>query len=186
MPQDAQTPFTYQARTPYYSPPKDDDHDDSPMEDTSSKEAEVEARADPSKEDAVAKTLEFPNEEPHEPVTQEDAVAKALEVEGEKPHEPVTQRADRLVAPYVIAKPTKRPGVELSQGAIYKRMNRIFTPRSDGTYLVDEEFVRKWKNLDTRDELNILFEKCDYQPDTRLIFSPRFYSECWVGERAFP
>ena len=121
-----------------------------------------------SKEDAVAKTLEFPNEEPHEPVTQEDAVAKALEVEGEKPHEPVTQRADRLVAPYVIAKPTKRPGVELSQGAIYKRMNRIFTPRSDGTYLVDEEFVRKWKNLDTRDELNILFEKCDYQPDTRL------------------
>ncbi|CAL1160839.1 unnamed protein product [Cladocopium goreaui] len=165
VPQDAQTPFTYQARTPYYSPPKDDDHDDSPMEDTSSKEAEVEARADPSKEDAVAKTLEFPNEEPHEPVTQEDAVAKALEVEGEKPHEPVTQRADRLVAPYVIAKPTKRPGVELSQGAIYKRMNRIFTPRSDGTYLVDEEFVRKWTNLDTRDELNILVEKCDYQPE---------------------
>ena len=48
-------------------------------------------------------------------------------------------------------------------------MNRIFTPRSDGTYLVDEEFVRKWTNLDTRDELNILVEKCDYQPDTRLF-----------------
>lgn len=66
-------------------------------------------------------------------------------------------------------KPTQRPGQELSQGAIYKRMNRIFTARSDGTYVVDGEFVKKWKNLETRRELNVLFEKCDYDPDASLL-----------------
>lgn len=66
-------------------------------------------------------------------------------------------------------KPTQRPGQELSQGAIYKRMNRIFTPRADGTYVVDSDFVKKWKNLESRRELNVLFEKCDYDPDTSLL-----------------
>lgn len=64
------------------------------------------------------------------------------------------------------AKPSQRPGSELSQGAIYKRMNRIFTQRADGTYQVDADFVKKWKNLDTRNEVMVLFEKCDYNPDT--------------------
>lgn len=154
VPPDAQTPFTYQAATPYYSPPKRSDHDDHRMEDKPPGEDVVDTRAGSPKEDTIAKALDFGDDKPQEP------------------------GADRLVGPFVIARPTKRPGAELSEGAIYKRMRRVFTPRADGTYLVDEEFVRKWKDLDTRDELNILFEKCDYNPDTRLFFSPSFWSEC--------
>ena len=147
VPPDAQTPFTYEARTPYYSPQKDGDHDECVPGEKSPGKGEIPSAADPPMEDTVAKALDFGDDKPQEP------------------------GVDKLLAPCVIAKPTTRPGEELSEGAIYKRMRRIFTPRADGTYLVDEEFVRKWKNLDTRDELNILFEKCDYSPDTRLVFS---------------
>ena len=86
---------------------------------------------------------------------------------GTPPPAQVSQVVDDEVPP--SPKPTKMPGEELSQGAIYKRMNRIFTARADGTYVVDGEFVKKWKNLESRRELNVLFEKCDYDPDTSLL-----------------
>lgn len=36
------------------------------------------------------------------------------------------------------------PVAELSKGAIDKRLRRIFVPRGDGSYLVSEDFVKKY------------------------------------------
>jgi len=69
-----------------------------------------------------------------------------------------------------VPSPAKKPGQELSEGAIYKRMKRVFTPRADGSYIVPKEFVEKWKDLKTRTEVELLFEKCDYCTDPGLIF----------------
>ena len=51
---------------------------------------------------------------------------------------------------------------DLSKGAIYKRMYRVFQPRADGTYLVPEEVVKEWKNLRTRPNVEKQFEKCGW------------------------
>ncbi|CAL1149765.1 unnamed protein product [Cladocopium goreaui] len=45
-------------------------------------------------------------------------------------------------------------------------MKRVFTPRADGSYIVPKEFVEKWKDLKTRTEVELLFEKCDYCTDS--------------------
>ena len=73
-----------------------------------------------------------------------------------------------LASPAAVASPTERPGVALSQGAVDKRFRRIFQPRADGTYLVSEEFVKQFKSKGAdREQLLLLFEKCDYSPDCR-------------------
>ena len=79
-----------------------------------------------------------------------------------------------------VPSPTKKPGEELSEGAIYKRIKRVFTPRADGTYLVPKEFVEKWKDLKMRTEVELLFEKCDYCPDPGLIL--HLFSFCFKSQ----
>ena len=50
-----------------------------------------------------------------------------------------------------------------------KRLARIFKPRADGTYQVSEEFVKQFKAKGTeRNQLLLMFEKCNYQPDKCL------------------
>ena len=65
-----------------------------------------------------------------------------------------------------MAEPEEKPGTVLSTAAIDKRLRRIFTPRSDGTYAVSEDFVKKYlAKGDERQKLLVMFEKCDYKPD---------------------
>lgn len=65
-----------------------------------------------------------------------------------------------------VRKPGFIPNEELSKGAIDKRFRRVFKPRKDGTFLVSEDFVKKYRSLgDERDQLMVMFEKCNYEPD---------------------
>ena len=56
---------------------------------------------------------------------------------------PVPNTGDRdakVMSP--VPKPEVNPGEALSKEAIDKRLRRIFQPRSDGSYLVSDEFVK--------------------------------------------
>ena len=65
-----------------------------------------------------------------------------------------------------VVTPEQVPGECLSREAINKRLQRIFKPRADGSFLVSEEFIKKWQNKGSdRDQLLVMFEKCDYDPD---------------------
>lgn len=65
-----------------------------------------------------------------------------------------------------VPTPAQKPGVALSKDAIDKRLRRVFQPRADGTYLVSEDFVKKYTaRCEDREKLLIMFEKCDYAPD---------------------
>lgn len=65
-----------------------------------------------------------------------------------------------------VRKPLQLPAQELSKDAIDKRLRRVFQPRSDGTYLVSQDFVDKYlKKGSDRDALLVMFEKCNYQAD---------------------
>ena len=64
-----------------------------------------------------------------------------------------------------VPKPEVNPGEALSKEAIDKRLRRIFQPRSDGSYLVSDEFVKKYLSRgEDREKLLVMFEKCDYKP----------------------
>lgn len=73
------------------------------------------------------------------------------------------------LAPEAEAKvnlPSQMPAEALSQGAIDKRLRRIFTPRADGTYLVSSEFVKQYQQKgQDREKLLVMFEKCNYDSD---------------------
>ena len=65
-----------------------------------------------------------------------------------------------------VPKPEVNPGEALSKEAIDKRLRRIFQPRSDGSYLVSDEFVKKYLSRgEDREKLLVMFEKCNYKPD---------------------
>ena len=68
--------------------------------------------------------------------------------------------------------PSELPAEALSQGAIDKRLRRIFTPRADGSFLVSPEFVKQYQQRgQERDKLLVMFEKCNYDPDWVWGFS---------------
>ena len=101
-------------------------------------------------------------------------------VEGADGGEAVTPPRPKALAFEHVPSPTKKPGQQLSEGAIYKRLKRVFTPRADGSYIVPKEFVDKYKDLQSRQEVELLFEKCDYCPDTWPDTSFPLY---WVSNR---
>lgn len=80
---------------------------------------------------------------------------------------PVPNTGDRdakVMSP--VPKPEVNPGEALSKEAIDKRLRRIFQPRSDGSYLVSDEFVKKYLSRgEDREKLLVMFEKCNYKPD---------------------
>ncbi|CAE7919615.1 unnamed protein product [Symbiodinium necroappetens] len=51
---------------------------------------------------------------------------------------------------------------DISEGAIYKRMWRLFRPRADGSYLVPECVVHEYQNKETRPGVVRAFERCGY------------------------
>ena len=57
------------------------------------------------------------------------------------------------------------PPPVLSQSAIEGRLRRIFKPRKDGTFLVDQSWVKQFNEKDNRDQLYSMFEKVGYNPD---------------------
>lgn len=67
--------------------------------------------------------------------------------------------------PQKVPKPTELPEPQLSKAAIDKRLRRIVQPRSDGTFIIPEDFVKKY-NGGERAELLFLFEKCGYNSDS--------------------
>ena len=73
--------------------------------------------------------------------------------------------------PTSVPEPPQEPE-DLSEGAIYKRMWRMFRPRADGSYLVPEEIISEWKNKSTRDNVVREFEKCGWKPEAGLDLQP--------------
>ena len=65
-----------------------------------------------------------------------------------------------------IPTPATLPPAILSDAAIMQRLRRIFKPRANGQYLVAEQFIAMWHDLDGgRDKLKSLFEKSAYSPE---------------------
>ena len=58
-------------------------------------------------------------------------------------------------SPYCTA---SLPPPVLSQSAIEGRLRRIFKPRKDGTFLVDQSWVKQFNEKDNRDQLYSMFE----------------------------
>ena len=54
------------------------------------------------------------------------------------------------------------PPPQLSDNAVKARLRRVFLPRADGSYLVPEDLVKEYKNINTRDRIQALYEKCGY------------------------
>ena len=57
------------------------------------------------------------------------------------------------------------PPPQLSDNAVKARLRRVFLPRADGSYLVPEDLVKEYKNINTRDRIKSLYEKCGYNSD---------------------
>ncbi|CAE7244267.1 unnamed protein product, partial [Symbiodinium sp. CCMP2456] len=51
---------------------------------------------------------------------------------------------------------------DLTEGAIYKRMWRMFRPRADGSYLLPDSVVQEYQNKTTRPNIVRAFERCGY------------------------
>ena len=52
--------------------------------------------------------------------------------------------------------------MDVSREAARKRLVRLFTPRSNGTYAVDDSLVNLWKDLKNRDEMLEEFAKSGF------------------------
>ena len=55
----------------------------------------------------------------------------------------------------------------LSEKAIYNRLYRVFVKRSDGSYILDDQWVKAWNDIDGdgRASLYSMFEKVGYKRD---------------------
>ena len=61
------------------------------------------------------------------------------------------------------------PPPRLSDSAIYSRLNRVFKPKMNGSYQLDERWMNAWKDIKGgRDELYSMFEKVGYSVDKGL------------------
>ena len=89
----------------------------------------------------------------------------------EAPAPQVAESQPAVVAPNKVPEkavitPEQVPGDSLTREAVNKRLQRIFKPRADGSFLVSEDWVKKWQSKGSdRDQLLLMFEKCDYDPD---------------------
>ena len=86
------------------------------------------------------------------------------------PAEPVPQSETNPAAPddHEVLPPWSLPAEELSDGAIYKRMYRVFQRSTDGSYKVSTDWLKAWQDKSSeegRERLKALFEKCNYQTD---------------------
>ncbi len=57
------------------------------------------------------------------------------------------------------------PPTRMGESKMKARLRRIFLPRADGTFLVPEDLVAEYKNINTRPRISALFEKVGYEPD---------------------
>ena len=67
--------------------------------------------------------------------------------------------------------PAVAPPQPLSKGAVDKRLRRIVAPRVDGSYIVPDEIVQKFRDRSTRKEVELLFEKSGYHPESWQILN---------------
>ena len=86
----------------------------------------------------------FPNNEPEMP-------SPVLEPEIEDVHQDM--------------KNAQPPPTRMGESNMKARLRRIFLPRADGSFLVPDDLVAEYKNLDTRPRISALFEKVGYEPD---------------------
>ena len=95
---------------------------------------------------------------------EEDATDAKVMSPVPKPEVSLEDMDAKVMSP--VPKPEVNPGEALSKEAIDKRLRRIFQPRSDGSYLVSDEFVKKYLSRgEDREKLLVMFEKCNYKPD---------------------
>ena len=62
----------------------------------------------------------------------------------------------------------------ISEGAIYKRLNRLMAPRADGSYLLPPEMVQEYQNKATRPNVLNAFERVGYNPEARLDYDQQW------------
>ena len=94
------------------------------------------------------------------------APAPQASLEPKAPQAPLEPKASQ---PATVGRPEDVPSLGLSKEAVNKRLRRIFTPRSDGTYQVSADFVQKYlAKGEEREKLLLMFEKCDYNPEDWL------------------
>ncbi|OLP99163.1 hypothetical protein AK812_SmicGene18309 [Symbiodinium microadriaticum] len=79
--------------------------------------------------------------------------------------------------------PEQKPPPQLSKGAVDKRLRRVMTPRVDGSYQVPEAVVLKWKNSDTKKDVELLFEKAAYDPASFIRKVRKIYQK--IDEESF-
>ncbi|CAE7194944.1 unnamed protein product [Symbiodinium sp. CCMP2592] len=73
--------------------------------------------------------------------------------------------------------------MSLSDGAIDRRMRRVFTARVDGTVKVPQKFVDQWrKRGDARKSLQKIFASCGYNPEDELTIEGEYTSEATMRE----
>ena len=70
---------------------------------------------------------------------------------------------------------------QLSEGAVYKRLNRVVNTPVQGKFRVSDDIREKWKDLSTGGRKNLMdiFANCNYEPDRVVKQAFCFKSSCW-------
>ena len=79
-----------------------------------------------------------------------------------QPHKAGKQHDDEYVEPAEMHAP---PPEQVSKKTLMKRLDRICTPKADGSYKVPMEIINSYKNLESREQVYRAFEKCGCEPD---------------------
>ena len=62
----------------------------------------------------------------------------------------------------------ENPPVKITKSAVNKRLRRVMQQRSNGSYKVPREMVDQYRDLDQRDSVFALFERCGFSADQCL------------------
>ena len=130
----------------------------------------------PQDENEKPPTPRDENEKPPTPGDESVPATKCVEKDAKKR----TREDDEFA-------PTSVPPEVLSEKAIYNRIYRVFVKRSDGSYLLDDEWVKSWNDVHGggRDQLYYIFEKVGYNRDQFDQNISNFNSQ-WYWPTVFP
>ena len=68
----------------------------------------------------------------------------------------------------------QKPPLKMTAGAIYKRLNRICTPKQNGQYKLPAEVIEDYKDPARRQKVYLMFEKSGYDKDMVCYQNVRF------------
>ncbi|CAE7868548.1 unnamed protein product, partial [Symbiodinium necroappetens] len=107
------------------------------------------------------------------PPQQQQQKPKEAKDPADKPGVPDQQAGEIQDDEYVEPAKALEPPEPVSKKTLMKRLARICTPKADGTYKVPLEIINSHKNLETRDEVYLAFEKCGCDPEQLVLFTKK-------------